>query len=61
MSADTGPLPYFLREASRALQSAERQLDHDVRPEREAVHREIVSAAVCIGRALALIGAESPP
>lgn len=59
MSADTGPLPYFLREASRALQSAERQLDHDVRPEREAVHRELVAAAACVGRALNLIGAGS--
>lgn len=35
-----------------------RQLDHDVRPERDAVHRELVQAATSIGRALHLIGAD---
>lgn len=57
MSESTGPLAFYLRMAARELTSAERQLDHDVRPEREAVHRELVAAAAAIGRALHLIGA----
>lgn len=50
-------LPELLREAARALEDAERQLQHAVTPEREAVQRELVQAATSIGRALHLIGA----
>ena len=47
----------LLREAARQLADAEVRLQHDVTPERDAVHRELVSAATSIGRALNLIGA----
>ena len=57
MTESTGPLAYFLRAAAEELSRAERQLEHDVRPERDAVQRELVSAATSIGRALHLIGA----
>lgn len=59
MSEATGPLAHYLRQAAQELAWAERQLDHDVRPQREAVHRELVAAAAAIGRALHLIGAGS--
>ena len=50
----------LLREAARALADAEMRMHHDTTPEREAVHRELVQAATCIGRALNLIGAPLP-
>jgi hypothetical protein len=49
----------LLREAARALADAEMRLHHDTTPEREAIHRELMQAATCIGRALHLIGAGS--
>lgn len=56
MSEASGPLAHYLREAVRAIEQAERQLGHELRPERGAVHRELVSAAASLGRALHLIG-----
>lgn len=49
----------LLREAARVLEDAERRLQHDVTPQREAVQRELVSAGASIGRALHLIGGPS--
>jgi hypothetical protein len=49
----------LLREAARALEDAERRLQHDVAPAREAVHRELVQAGTSIGRALHLVGGGS--
>ena len=46
----------LLREAARALDDADRRLEHDVTPERDAIHRELVTAATSIGRALHLLG-----
>jgi hypothetical protein len=49
-------LPELLQEAARALADAERRLQHDASPQREAVQRELVQAATSVGRALHLIG-----
>lgn len=47
----------LLRLAAHYLADAESRLQHDVTPQREAVHRELVQAASSIGRALHLLGA----
>jgi hypothetical protein len=51
-------LAELLREAARALEDADRRLIHDASPQREAVHRELVQAATCVGRALHLTGGD---
>lgn len=55
--ADPDPLNQALEEATEALKRAEVALRHVCTPEREAVHREIVSAAASVGRAQCLRGA----
>lgn len=60
MSEATGPLAYHLRQAAQALESAERQIHHDARADREALHRELVQAAACVGRVMALAGLDPP-
>jgi hypothetical protein len=50
----------LLRIAAQYLQDFELGMQHDVSPAREAVQREIVQAATCIGRALHLIGDQTP-
>lgn len=54
---DLPRLAELLKEAARALDDADRRLEHAVEPERDAVHRELVAAAANIGRALHLLGA----
>ncbi len=46
----------LLRAAVESLQDADLRLAHNVEPAREAVHRELVQAATCVGRALHLLG-----
>ena len=53
---DPSALADALREAELALRRAEIALRHALTPEREAVQRELVQAAVSIGRAKALTG-----
>lgn len=45
-----------LKRAAEALKRADIALRHVCTPEREAVQRELVSAAASVGRALHLIG-----
>ena len=54
---DRNRMVELLREAATLLADAELRLVHAVEPERDAVQRELVSAATSIGRALNLIGA----
>lgn len=54
--ADRDPLAAALQEAAQALARAEAALRHICTPEREAVHRELVSAAASVGRAQCLRG-----
>jgi hypothetical protein len=53
----TPQLTDWLRQVAQDLKRAEARLQHDVTPQREAVQRELVQAAVSVGRALHLIGA----
>jgi hypothetical protein len=50
----------LLREAARALEDAERRLEHEIAPERDAIRRELVSAATSVGRAMCLAGGPIP-
>lgn len=54
---DRDPLAAALEEAAEALRRAEIALRHLCTPEREAVQRELVSAAMSVGRAQCLRGA----